>query len=65
MFTWTLERAYVTKFTPSGLDAEAEGEVALEEIELTYQSFAMEASGLLNMLTSGMGSLGTIARAIL
>ncbi|MGH1339393.1 MAG: phage tail protein [Aureispira sp.] len=65
MFTWTLERAYVTKFTPSGLDAEAEGEVALEEIELTYQSFSMEASGLLNMLTSGMGSLGTIARAIL
>lgn len=65
MFTWTLERAYVTKFTPSGLDAESEGEVALEEVELTYQSFAMEASGLFNMLTGSMGALGTIARAVL
>lgn len=63
IFTWTLERAYVTKFTPSGLDAESEGEVALEEIEITYQSFSMESGGLLGMLSSLPGVGGVIGAA--
>nr|BAG13480.1 hypothetical phage tail region protein [Saprospira sp. SS98-5] len=66
MFTWTLERAYVTKFTPSGLDAESDGEVAIEEIELNYQYFTMDAqAGLLGML-GGLASaaVGGIAGSI-
>jgi hypothetical protein len=43
LFTWTLEKAFVTKFTPSNLDAEAENDVAIEEVELTYQAFSMES----------------------
>jgi phage tail-like protein len=43
MFTWTLEKAFVTKFTPSNLDGQADTEVALEEVELTYQSFSMNS----------------------
>jgi len=55
MFTWTLEQAFVTKFTPSNLDGEADTELAIEEVELTYQSFSMNA-GLLDSL-SGIGGL--------
>ncbi len=62
MFTWTLDRAYVTKFTPSGLDAEAESEVALEEIEITYQSFSMEAGGLFGALSGLGGIVGAAAK---
>lgn len=62
MFTWTLEKAFVTKFTPSNLDGEAENELAIEEVELTYQSFSME-SGLLSFLGSG-GLGGLIGGAV-
>lgn len=48
---WTLERAFVTKFTPSPLDAEADSEVAIEEIEITYQYFSTEG-GLFDSLMS-------------
>lgn len=63
MFTWTLDRAYITKFTPSGLDAEADGEVALEEIEISYQYFSMDAgSGFFGALAGAGGILGTAAK---
>jgi phage tail-like protein len=62
VFNWTLDRAYITKFTPSGLDAESDGEVALEEIEITYQSFSMEAGGLLGALSGLGGIVGAAAK---
>ena len=46
---WTLEKAFVTKFTPSPLDAEAETEAAIEEIEISYQSFST-GGGILSWL---------------
>ena len=67
MFTWTLEKAFVTKFTPSNLDGEAESEIAIEEVELTYQSFSMNAgSGLLGSVLGGIGSIvgGAVGGAI-
>lgn len=67
LFTWTLEKAYITKFTASNLDGEADTEIALEEVELTYQSFSMNAGeGLLGSLLSGGigGLLGTVTGAI-
>lgn len=54
IFTWTLEKAYVTKFTPSNLDGEADTEIAIEEIEITYQSFSMN-SGALGMIGNLLG----------
>ena len=60
MFVWTLEGAYVTKFTPSGLDAESDSEVAIEEVELTYQSFSLTSN-----LFGGMGgALGAVLNAV-
>ena len=43
IFKWTLEKAFVVKFTPTSLDGESDGEVAVEELELAYQSFTMDA----------------------
>lgn len=68
IFKWTLEKAYITKFTPSNLDGEADTEVAIEEVELTYQSFSMDSGGLLGSLGGLFGSaggvLGKIANAL-
>jgi phage tail-like protein len=64
MFTWTLEKAFVTKFTPSNLDGEADTELAIEEVELTYQSFSMNAgTGLLGSLLGSVGG-GLIGSAL-
>lgn len=69
MFTWTLEKAFVTKFTPSNLDGEAESELAIEEVELTYQSFSMN-SGLFSILGGGGiggligGAVGAVSRLL-
>jgi phage tail-like protein len=41
VFTWTLENAFVTKFTPTGFDAEADTEVAIEELEFCCESWSM------------------------
>ena len=41
VFLWTLESAYVTKFTPPSLDAGDDGGVAVEEIEISYEHFTM------------------------
>jgi len=41
LFSWTLEKAYVTKITPTSMDAESDTEVAVEEVELTYQYFTL------------------------
>ncbi len=41
IFMWTLESAYVTKFTPPSLDAGDDGGVAVEEIEISYEHFTM------------------------
>lgn len=58
VFKWTLEKAYITKYTPSNLDGESDSEVAIEEIELTYQSFSMDAGDLGSILASLVGGLG-------
>lgn len=50
VFEWILEEAFLTKFTPTPLDAEAESDVAIEEIEVTYQSFSSERGGLLSTI---------------
>jgi phage tail-like protein len=55
IFSWTLEKAYITKFTPSNMDAESDSEPAIEEVELSYQSFSMGA---------GDGILGAIVAAV-
>ncbi len=34
VITWTVSNCIVTKYTPTGLDAEADSEVAIEELEL-------------------------------
>lgn len=39
---WTLINAFVTKFTPSGLDAEADSEAAIEEMEIAYENMDIE-----------------------
>jgi phage tail-like protein len=49
-FQWTLEKAYVTKFTPPSLDGGAESEVAVEEVELSYQTFSTNANPLAALL---------------
>lgn len=66
IFKWTLEKAYVTKYTPSSLDGEADTEVAIEEVELTYQSFSMDAGdGPLGALLGLAGSLmGAVSGAL-
>lgn len=53
IFTWTLDQAFITKFTPSNLDGEADTEVAIEEVEITYQSFSMNAGASLMGAVSG------------
>jgi phage tail-like protein len=50
LFCWTLEKAYVTKFTPSNMDAEADSEPAIEEVELSYQSFSISSGGILDAI---------------
>jgi phage tail-like protein len=42
MITWTLYGAFPVKFTPSNLDAEADSEIAFEEMEVAIESFVME-----------------------
>lgn len=69
MFTWTLEKAFVVKYVPSGLDSTADSEPAIEEMELAYQSFTMESggsislsglAGLVSSLTGGFSLSGSI-----
>ena len=43
VFSWTLENAFVTKFTPTGFDAEADSEPAIEELEFCCESWSMTA----------------------
>jgi phage tail-like protein len=58
IFSWTLEKAYITKYTPTSLDGESDSDVAIEEIELTYQSFSTGASGgLLGALVGAVANL--------
>ena len=42
MMTWTLYGAFPVKFTPTNMDAEADSEVAFEEIEVAIESFVLE-----------------------
>ncbi len=52
LFQWTLDKAYVTKFTPPSLDGGAESEPAVEELEISYQSFTANANPLVLPSTS-------------
>ncbi|MCP4442095.1 MAG: phage tail protein [Aureispira sp.] len=45
MMTWTLKGCFPVKFTPSALDAEADSEIALEELELACESWSLEFAG--------------------
>ena len=43
VYTWTLNKAFVTRYTPTTLDADADTEVAVEEIEVQCQFWTMDA----------------------
>jgi phage tail-like protein len=40
--TWTLKNAFVVKYTPTAMDAEADSEPAIEEMEIAYEDMDME-----------------------
>ena len=42
MMTWTIKGAFPVKFTPTSLDAEADSEVAVEEIEVAVESWTLD-----------------------
>lgn len=42
MMTWTVKGAFPVKFTPTSLDAEADSEVAVEEIEVAIESWTLD-----------------------
>ncbi|BDS14000.1 phage tail protein [Aureispira anguillae] len=42
MMTWTVAGAFPVKFTPTALDAEADSEVAVEEIEVAIESWTLD-----------------------
>lgn len=44
VLTWRVSNCIVTKFTPTGLDAEADSEVAIEELELACDFWNLEFS---------------------
>lgn len=39
--TWTLNNAFPVKITPSELNSEDDGEPAIEEVEIAFESFTM------------------------
>ena len=39
---WTLKNCFCVKFTPTGLDAEADSEVAVEELEFCYEEMNID-----------------------
>jgi phage tail-like protein len=41
-FVWRYEKCFITKFTPTNLDAESENEVAIEELEFVGRSWHTE-----------------------
>jgi phage tail-like protein len=67
LYTWTLNKAFVTKFAPTNMDAHDDGEVAVEELEIACQSWQTESGGpgLLGLLTNAAAGLtGSISGAI-
>jgi phage tail-like protein len=42
MMTWTVKGAFPVKFTPTSLDAEADSEVAVEEVEVAIESWTLD-----------------------
>ncbi|MDC0231641.1 phage tail protein [Aureispira] len=40
--TWTVRGCFLVKFTPTSMDAEADSEVAVEEIEVACESWMLE-----------------------
>jgi len=42
MMSWTCKGCFPVKFTPTALDAEADSEVAIEEIELACESWQLD-----------------------
>jgi phage tail-like protein len=45
LLTWKLLNAFPVKFTPSDLNAEEDGDPAVEELELAYEYFEMGGEG--------------------
>jgi len=42
MMTWTVKGAFPVKYTPTSLDAEADSEVAVEELEFACESWTLD-----------------------
>jgi phage tail-like protein len=40
--TWTVKGCFLVKFTPTGMDAEADSEVAVEEMEVACESWQLD-----------------------
>jgi phage tail-like protein len=62
IFTWTVNRAFVVKFTPTSMDANDGDEVAIEEVELACQSWTMDSGdGLFSFVTSAVSTASAAA----
>lgn len=57
-FIWRYEQCFITKVVPSGLDAEAETEVAIEELEFVGRAWYTET-----LAGAALGALGSISGA--
>jgi len=57
-FIWRYEQCFITKIVPSGLDAEAETEVAIEELEFVGRAWYTET-----LAGAALGALGSISGA--
>lgn len=42
IMTWSIEGCFPVKFSPTGLDAEADSEIAIEEMELACESWILD-----------------------
>jgi phage tail-like protein len=54
-FIWRYQDCFLTKVTPSNLDAESESEVAIEEIEFVGKAWYLDT-----LATAAMGALGAL-----
>lgn len=55
-FIWRYEKTFITKFVPTNLDAEADSDVAIEEMEFVGRAWYTET--LLGMAAGAMGAIG-------
>lgn len=58
-FIWRYEKAFLTKVTPTNLDAESDGEIAIEEMEFIGRAWYLET-----LIMKGASMAGGLAGAI-